>query len=300
LEAEESALIRARICLRKGERARVLVDGRECDALVGDARPVIGDWVTARWVAPEQLSIEAIEPRRSRITRRAAGRASVEQVLAANVDYAFIVCGLDGDFNVRRIERYLAMVHEGGVRPVVVLNKADVAHEVAAKRRAAEAVVRSAGVYTVSAQTGEGMPELEALLCADVTAVLLGSSGAGKSSLLNRLLGSERQRTGAVRESDSSGRHTTTHRELIVLPGGAFVIDTPGLREIQLLVGVDALDLVFEEIATLAAQCRFGDCTHTVEPDCAVRGVVPVDRLDSFHKLRGEVLLERATKRMRT
>jgi ribosome biogenesis GTPase len=241
--------------------------------------------VQARWAAPDLILIESVEPRQSKIARRSAGRSAVEQVLAANVDLAFIVCGLDGDFNPRRIERYLAMAFDGNVRPIVVLNKADACADLAAS----VAQVR-AEVLVVSALTGDGLPSIQALLAPGITAVLLGSSGAGKSTLLNRLLGGERQRTGAVRESDSRGRHTTTSRELIPLPNGAAIIDSPGLREVQLLVGEDALDAVFDEITALAEECRFSDCTHTSEPHCAVRDAVPLDRLESFHKLQRETV----------
>lgn len=271
--------MKVRVCMSAGERARVFVDGQEVDAIVRGEYPVTGDWVHARWVEPGLILIEEIEPRHSKIARRAAGRSGDEQVLAANVDIAFVVCGLDGDFNPRRIERYLAIAYEGNVRPVVVLNKADMGE-------ARE--VRAPEVLVVSALTGTGFDALEAILTPDVTAVLLGSSGAGKSTILNRLLGGGRQRTGAVRESDSRGRHTTTSRELIFLPNGAAVIDSPGIREIQLFVGDDAIDAVFDEISELASECRFGDCTHTTEPGCAVAGAVSVDRLESFHKLQRE------------
>ena len=272
--------MKVRVCMSAGERARVFVDGQEVDAIVRGEYPVTGDWVEARRIEPDLFLIEEIEARRSKIARRSAGRAGTEQVLAANVDLAFIVCGLEGDFNPRRIERYLAIAYEGNVRPVVVLNKADLG-QAAVKVRAPEVLI-------VSALKGTGMDALEAMLTPEVTAVSLGSSGAGKSTILNRLLGDERQRTSAVRESDSRGRHTTTHRELLLLPNGAAVIDSPGLREIQLLVGEDALDAVFDEIATLAQECRFGDCTHASEPGCAVRGHVAEDRLESFHKLQRE------------
>ena len=273
--------MKVRVCMSAGERARVLVDGVEVEAIVRGEYPVTGDWVGARWIEPDLMLIEGIEERRSKIARRAAGRSGEEQVLAANVDIAFIVCGMDGDFNARRIERYLAIAYEGGVRPVVVLNKLDVGSDVE---------VRAPEVVRISALRGDGVEVVEAMLAPGVTAVLLGSSGAGKSTLMNRLLQGERQKTGAVRESDSRGRHTTTSRELIALPNGAFVIDSPGLREIQLLVGEDALEAVFDEIAALAAACRFGDCTHSTEPGCAVRGAVEEDRLESFHKLQREAV----------
>ncbi len=276
--------MKVRVCMSAGECARVFVDGQEVDAIVRGEYPVTGDWVQARWVEPGLILIEEIEPRCSKIARRAAGRSGEEQVLAANVDIAFIVCGLDGDFNPRRIERYLAIAYDGNVRPVVVLSKADACADVAA----AIEQVRAEVLLVVSALTGEGFEALEAMLTSGVTAVLLGSSGAGKSTILNRLLGGERQLTGAVRESDSRGRHTTTSRELIFLPNGTAIIDSPGIREIQLLVSDEALGAVFDEIVELAAACRFGDCTHTNEPGCAVVGAVADDRLESFHKLQRE------------
>jgi ribosome biogenesis GTPase len=281
--------------LSQGERARVLLDGLEYGALMSGALlakgqvPIVGDWVSVRQVEPEWVLIEDVEPRRSSITRRAPGREGTEQVLAANVDLALIVCGLDGDFNVRRIERYLAMAHDGNVEPVVILNKADSCDAVEKALSEAGTVARTTRVLAVSARTGFGFEALEALLPAGVTVVLLGSSGAGKSTLVNRLFGEERQRTGAVHESDSRGRHTTTNRQLIVLPNGAAIIDSPGIRELQLLVSQDALNLVFDEIVKLALTCRFGDCTHSIEPGCAVRGAVPVDRLESFGKLAREI-----------
>jgi ribosome biogenesis GTPase len=250
--------------------------------------PVTGDWVRVRPVAPGQVLIEQVEPRRTQIVRRAAGKRSDAQVLAANADLALIVCGLDGDFNVRRIERYMAICQDGGVEPVVVLNKADLA--VDPQRSVAEArhAARNARVLAVSARTGEGCEAIESLLGEGVTAVLLGSSGAGKSSLVNRLLREDMLVTGEVRESDSRGRHTTTHRELIMLPSGGALIDTPGLREIQLAVSPESLAATFDDIAALAARCRFGDCTHTAEPGCAVRDSVSAGRLASYHKLSRE------------
>jgi ribosome biogenesis GTPase len=232
--------------------------------------------------------IQEILPRRSKIARRAAGRRDDEQVLAANVDIAMIVCGLDGDFNVRRLERYLAIAREGGVEPVVVLNKADLCASMEAACEQVRTAARSSIVVGVSALTGAGCELLRPMLGPGVTGVLLGSSGAGKSSLLNRLAGAEVHTTRAVRESDSRGRHTTTDRELVALPSGGALIDTPGLREIQLWASAESVELVFDDISELAAHCRFGDCTHTSEPGCAVAGAVSADRLASYHKLKRE------------
>ena len=288
----------ARVCASQGERARVILDGAELDAVVAGALsylatsaadlPVTGDWVAVRRVDPALVLIEQVIPRRSKIARRAAGRRVEEQVLAANVDLAWIVCGLDGDFNVRRIERYLAIVREGGVDAAIVLNKADLCLDPDAALHEVRRTTRCEQVLAISAQTGLGCETLGATLRPGTTAVLLGSSGAGKSTLLNRILGAEVHRTAPTREFDARGRHTTTARELIGLPSGACLIDTPGLREIQLWAGSDTITAVFDDIAELAVQCRFGDCTHTREPGCAVRDAVDAGRLASFHKLQRE------------
>ncbi len=286
---------RARVCLSSGERARVLWRDREHEAVVAGALlyggcnlPVTGDWVRVRAVEDGLVWIAGVEPRRSWIARRAAGRRADVQVLAANVDRALIVCGLDGNFNVRRLERSLAICHEGGVEPVVVLNKADACADVGAAVEQAREVAVGARVLAVSARTGAGCEEVAALTGAGVTAVLLGSSGAGKSSLVNRLVGEQVQATGEVRESDARGRHTTTRRELRRLPSGGWLIDTPGLREIQLAVSEESIEAVFDDIAGLAGECRFRDCSHADEPGCAVRGSVSGERLESYHKLGRE------------
>ncbi len=288
----------ARVSVSQGERGRVLIEGRETDAVVAGSvvygaetaagLPVTGDWVAARLVEPELALIEQVLPRHSRIARRAAGRRTEEQVLAANIDLAFIVCGLDGDYSARRLERYLVTIHEGGVEPVIVLNKADVCTNIETATRDARRIAGPARVLAISATTGLGCGEIEAMLRPGVTAVLLGSSGAGKSTLLNRLAGAELRKTASVRESDARGRHTTTARELIELPCGAALIDTPGLRELQLWVAPESIAAVFDDIAELAAGCRFADCSHTTEPGCAVREAIGAGRLESFHKLRRE------------
>jgi ribosome biogenesis GTPase len=302
-ENDARALLRcgqelARVCAGHGERARVIVKGREVDAILAGAvvhaadgpadLPVTGDWVAVRLAEPDLALIEHVLPRRSSITRRAAGRRTEEQVLAANVDLAFLVCGLDGDFNVRRLERFLAITIDGGVEPVVVLNKADICASVEAAFDEARQCAGLAPVLAISARTGLGCEAIDALLGPGVTAVLLGSSGAGKSTLLNRIAGGQVQKTAPVRESDDRGRHTTTARELIELPGGAALIDTPGLREVQLWASLESVTAVFDDIAQLSAECRFRDCTHTQEPGCAVRDALEPGRLESFQKLRRE------------
>ena len=226
--------------------------------------------------------------------RRAAGPRAVAQVLAANVDTVFLVMGLDGDFNPRRLERALVLAWQSGAQPVVLLNKADVASDLPARRAEIEAVASGVPVCVVAAKHGQGLEALAPWLVPGRTLVLLGSSGVGKSTLVNRLLGHEKQRTHEVRESDQRGRHTTTHRELVELPGGALLIDTPGLRELQLWSDGSGLEAAFVDVSQLALSCRFTDCGHGSEPGCAVLAAVGDERLAggrlaSYLKLQGEL-----------
>lgn len=257
--------------------------------------PAVGDWVALRPRAGERRAlIRAVVPRRTAFIRRAAGKRAVAQVLAANVDTVFLIMGLDRDFSLRRLERALILASESRVEPVVLLNKADLCPEVEARRREAERTAPGVPVLVVAAKEGRGLGALAPWLTRGRTVALLGSSGVGKSTLVNRLLGEERLRTREVRPSDQRGRHTTTHRELVPLPGGALLIDTPGLREVQLWAGEEGLASAFGELERLAAACRFRDCSHGAEPGCAVRaavkaGEVPEERLASYHKLRAEL-----------
>lgn len=254
--------------------------------------PVVGDWVAARIVNSEQAIVEAVLPRHSCFYRRAVGKREERQAIGANLDLVFLVCGLDGDFNLRRLERYLTLAAEAGVSPVVMLNKADVCADPSARAREVAAISK-ASIVTLSALAPDGIAPLKPFLAGTPTVALLGSSGAGKSTIANGLLGEDRMRTGGVRESDGRGRHTTTRRELLPLPGGGALIDTPGMRELQLWAGGGCVDEVFGEIAALAAECRFGDCSHSGEPGCAVAdalasGALTEDRWESYRKLRGE------------
>jgi ribosome biogenesis GTPase / thiamine phosphate phosphatase len=215
-------------------------------------------------------------------------------VLAANVDTVFLVMGLDGDFNPRRLERALVLAWESGAAPVVLLNKADLCDDLDGRRGAVEAVAPGVPVRLIAAKPGEGLAALSPWLVPGHTVALLGSSGVGKSTIVNRLLGRERQRTREVREADQRGRHTTTHRELIALPEGSLLLDTPGLREIQLWSDGTGLDAAFEDVRGLEASCRFTDCGHGTEPGCAVRraveeGRLEPARLDSLRKLQAEL-----------
>jgi ribosome biogenesis GTPase len=265
--------------------------------------PASGEWlVTGDWVAiqpgPEPVVIRHILPRTSTFVRRAAGTSRDAQVVAANIDVALLVTSMNADFNARRLERYLAVVYETGAQPVIVLTKADLAEDPAVFVREAEAIAFGVPVLAVSAVTGQGLEALAGHVPTGRTTVLLGSSGAGKSTLLNALAGEERMATGAVRENDARGRHTTTHRELILLPSGGLILDTPGMRELGLWEADTGLAAAFADIEALAAECRFGDCQHRTEPGCAIQaaladGGLDRGRWDSYQKLQGELAFER-------
>jgi ribosome biogenesis GTPase len=257
--------------------------------------PAVGDWVALeRPHGHARATIQAVLPRRSRFSRKAAGDVTEEQVVAANVDLVFLVSGLDRDFNLRRIERYLVTAREGGASPVIVLNKADIRTDLDAALDEVGRIAGGAPVHAVSSLRREGLEAIEPYLQRGRTIALLGSSGVGKSTLINVLLGEARLRTRSVREKDSRGRHTTTTRELIVLPQGALLIDTPGMRELQLWESDAALDQAFDDIEALAAGCYFRDCRHDAEPRCAVkqavdRGELPEARLIGYQRLHREL-----------
>jgi ribosome biogenesis GTPase len=256
--------------------------------------PGVGDWVVVDRApgADRTVIIERVLERRTAFTRGAAGREARVQIVAANVDLVFAVCGLDADFSVRRIERYLARIWASGARPAVILNKADVCADPWRRVAEVERHVAGVAVHVISALRAEGLEEVRASIHAGVTVALVGSSGAGKSTLVNALLGEERMRTGEVRASDGRGCHVTTHRQLVLLPGGGLLLDTPGMRELQLL-DEEGLDGVFREIAALAGRCRFRDCSHDTEPGCAVKaavesGELQADRFEHYRTLERE------------
>ena len=285
-----------RVVTSEGEVAAEIAGRLRHEAKGPEDFPAVGDFVVlALRQGEERAIIHAVLPRRGRLSRKAPGNVTSEQVLAANIDTLFLMAGLDGDFNTRRLERTLVLAWDSGAEPVLLLTKADLSPDVEGRVAEVQALAPAASVIAVSARDGQGLAALERWLRPGKTVTLLGSSGVGKSTLLNRLLGDERQRTFAVRESDSRGRHTTTHREMFVLPGGALVVDTPGLRELQLWGDEEDLDLSFVDITALATVCRFTNCRHDSEPGCGVQaaiasGALARERLVSYRKLEAELL----------
>ena len=252
--------------------------GRLRDDEIWGGMPAVGDWVVVCDAPGERDAIEALLPRRTKVSRKTPWLKAEEHILVANVDTVVLVTGLDADFNPRRLERYLTAAWDSGADPVIVLTKLDVLDD-DGKLVEAEAVAVGVPVHAVSNVTGEGLDELRALLRPAKTFVLLGSSGTGKSTLANRLAGRTVMDTGDLR-NDGRGRHTTRHRQLLMMPGGAILIDTPGLRELQVWEG--DLHSAFADIAELAAQCRFNDCAHSSEPDCAVTEALATGELDAY------------------
>ena len=255
--------------------------------------PAVGDFVSLRLPAGEGPAlVDAVLPRQTVFVRRAAGDRPDDQVIAANIDFVFVMTALDHDMNLRRVERYLAAVWESGASPVVLLNKTDLCDEVDGKIAQIHRVALGVNVHAISALTADGLDAVQRYLKPGLTIGFVGSSGVGKSTLLNRLLGRDVQTTAAVRSHDSRGRHTTTHRELFVLPQGGLVIDTPGMREFHLSNADDGLGAVFVDIEALAADCRFADCAHRQEPGCAVRAAVDRRELDAVRLSAYEKLLK--------
>jgi ribosome biogenesis GTPase / thiamine phosphate phosphatase len=294
-----------RVAIEFNHNYRVYIDGEEIEAVAAGRLkhhaasraelPAVGDWVAVRKRPDDDRgSIQAILPRRSKFSRRAAGNVTDEQVVAANVDVVFVVMSLDHDFSLRRLERYLLLARESGSSPAVLLTKPDLSPDVAAAVADVATVAGDLPVHVVSPKLNEGIDQVRGYLTPGRTGALLGSSGVGKSTIINRLLGQDLLKTREVRHDDSKGRHTTTHRALVKLPGGGLIVDTPGMRELQLWDAAEGMREAFDDIEALASQCHFSNCRHRGEPRCAVKaavedGRVPAGRYESYLKLQDEL-----------
>lgn len=318
--------VASRVAAQFGDRYSLLAD---CGTLTGGLTgrfkhnagmkrqlPAVGDWVAVE-SRPEGRNalIHALLERKNAFARKTpisggrrledgviGGGSTEEQIIAANIDVVFLVCGLDGDFSVRRIERYLTIMHGMNAAPVILLNKTDLCERVDDYLNQVRTVARAVPVYPISATQGTGLEAIEARLSQSQTAIFLGSSGVGKSSLVNRLLGEARQKTMTTSEATGKGRHTTTHRQLFVLSSGGIIIDTPGLKELQLWASAADLESSFDDVVGLIRQCRFSDCRHENEPGCAVRqalksGELSIERYESYLAQRREIRRLDAKKR---
>ncbi|AFY52652.1 ribosome small subunit-dependent GTPase A [Rivularia sp. PCC 7116] len=257
--------------------------------------PAVGDWVVISLRESEKNAvIHSVLPRKSKFSRQSIGAITEEQIVAANVDTVFLVSGLDGDFNPRRIERYLILAWESGANPVILLNKADLCQNIEDCLNQVENIALGVPIITISAANSQGLEALQTYLQPGKTVALLGSSGVGKSTITNKLKGEAIQAVKAVRQGDDRGRHTTSHRELILLPNGSLIIDTPGMRELQIWASETSLSSTFEDIESLAQECRFRNCQHIKEPGCAVQQALQEGRLSnsrffSYQKLQKEL-----------
>lgn len=285
------------VCCEHGHLTAELAGKIDHDAQSPADYPAVGDWVAIKVIEQENKAvIRAILPRKSKFTRKVAGRDLKEQVVAVNIDTVFLVSSLDMEFNLRRIERYLVLAWDSNAKPVIILNKIDLCHDVDRYISEIKFVAPDVPIHPVSATEKLGLEALYEYLGSGKTVSLLGSSGVGKSTIINSILGLEQQETAPVRAEDSKGRHITTHRELILLPEGGAVIDNPGMRELHLWADAGSISRAFDDVEQIAAMCKFRDCLHDSEPECAVRqaiedGKIPAERVANFRKLKAELRL---------
>lgn len=284
-----------RIYTEHGEMLAEISGKLRHEALNRSDLPAVGDWVVIR-SRPEhdRVVIHAVLPRRTSFARKIAGSRTEEQIVGANVDTVFLFTSLNQDFSLRRIERYLVIAWESGANPIIILSKSDLCDRLADAIGEVQTVARGVPIHAISVVTRSGLQDIAQYFKQGQTVALLGSSGVGKSTLINHLAGVELLRVQTVREDDDRGRHTTTHRELVLLPAGGLVLDTPGMRELQLWDGDESLHLVFDDIEAFAERCYFGDCHHQDEPRCAVRealaaGTIDAGRYQSYEKLQKEL-----------
>ena len=303
-EHAAAGLVAGRIAVPNRGSYLVLTDDGELTAEIsGKLRheaapgelPAAGDWVAVA-TRPEEGTgtIHAVLPRRSAVIRKAAGNPTEAQVVGANIDTVFLVTSLNDDLNLRRLERYLATAWESGAQPAILLTKADLSDDADAATAEVQSIAYGVPVHAISTVTGEGIAELDVYLAEGKTVALIGSSGVGKSTLVNHLAGREVLATQEIRESDGRGRHTTSHRELVPLPGGGLVLDTPGMRELQLWESTEGMQEAFDDVEDLVDECRFADCSHGVEPGCAIQaaltaGTLAPERYESWVKLQREL-----------
>lgn len=297
-------LLIGRICAEHKESYKLFSEFGEITATVSgkfrkniakrEAFPAVGDGVLFDYIENENKAIiQEILPRKSKFSRKVAGQQTQEQIIASNVDFAFIVCALNYDFNLRRIERYLSLIWQSGATPVVVLTKTDLCSDVQDKISEVEDIAFGVDVYAISNISTEGIEVLQKYFVDNKTVVLLGSSGVGKSSLINNLASEEIMKVNVLRKNIEKGQHTTTHKQMLILPNGGLIIDTPGIRELQLWSAQDGISQAFSDIEKFAKHCKYSDCTHTNEPECAVQkaikdGVIDSSRLENYLKVQKE------------
>jgi len=266
------------------------------DAESRDDYPAVGDWVLLRPIIDESKAIiDKVLPRQTVFSRKEAGSKTERQILASNIDKVFIMTSLNHDFNLRRVERYMILAHEGGAEPVIVLSKADICNDIVGKLKETEIIADGSPVHVLSSFTRQGVDELRKYLEGNVTVGVLGSSGTGKSTFINTLLETDRMKTLDVSKYKDKGHHATTRRELIVVPTGGLIMDTPGMRELQLWDGTEGLENVFEDIESLFHQCKFTDCRHENEPGCAVRAAIKNGEMDE-HRYKNYLKMKREIK----